>query len=30
MLREEHRVKVFERRLLGKISPPKRHEVTGG
>jgi hypothetical protein len=28
-LREEHRLRVFENRLLGKIFGPKRDEVTG-
>jgi hypothetical protein len=29
-LREEHRLKVFENRVLRRISGPKRDEVTGG
>jgi hypothetical protein len=29
-LREEHRWRVFENRVLGRISGPKRDEVTGG
>jgi hypothetical protein len=29
-LREEHRLRVFENRVLRRISGPKRHEVTGG
>jgi hypothetical protein len=29
-LREEHRLKVFENRLLRRIFGPKRKEVTGG
>jgi hypothetical protein len=29
-LREEHRVKVFENRVVGKICEPKREEVAGG
>jgi hypothetical protein len=29
-LREEHRLRVFENRLLRRISGPKRDEVTGG
>jgi hypothetical protein len=29
-LREEHRLRVFENRLLRKIFGPKRDEVTGG
>jgi hypothetical protein len=29
-LREEHRLKVFENRVLRKIFKPKRDEVTGG
>jgi hypothetical protein len=29
-LREEHRSRVFENRLLGRIFGPKRNEVTGG
>jgi hypothetical protein len=28
-LREEHKLRVFENRVLGKISRPKRDEVTG-
>ena len=28
-LRDKHRLRVFENRLLRKISGPKRHEVTG-
>jgi hypothetical protein len=28
-LREEHRLRVFENRVLGRISGPKRDEVTG-
>jgi hypothetical protein len=30
MLREEHRLRVFEERLLRRIFGPKREEVTGG
>jgi hypothetical protein len=30
MLREEHRVRVFENRVLWRIFGPKRDEVTGG
>jgi hypothetical protein len=30
ILREEHRVRVFEKRVLRRISGPKRDEVTGG
>jgi hypothetical protein len=30
ILREEHRLKVFENRLLRRIFRPKRDEVTGG
>jgi hypothetical protein len=30
MLREEHGVRVFENRVLGRIFGPKRDEVTGG
>jgi hypothetical protein len=30
MLREEHRLIVFENRVLGRIFEPKRAEVTGG
>jgi hypothetical protein len=30
MLREEHRLRVFENRVLGRIFGPKRDEVTGG
>jgi hypothetical protein len=30
MLREEHRLKVFENRVLRSIFGPKRDEVTGG
>jgi hypothetical protein len=30
MLREEHRVRVFENRVLRRIFGPKRDEVTGG
>jgi hypothetical protein len=30
MLREEHRLRVFENRVLRKIFGPKRDEVTGG
>jgi len=29
MLREEHRLRVFENRMLRRISEPKREEVTG-
>jgi hypothetical protein len=29
-LREEHRVRVFENRMLRRIFRPKRDEVTGG
>jgi hypothetical protein len=29
-LREEHRLRVFENRVLKRISGPKRNEVTGG
>jgi hypothetical protein len=29
-LREEHRLKVFEKRVLRRIFGPKRDEVTGG
>jgi hypothetical protein len=29
-LREEHRLRVFENRILGKIFGPKREEVAGG
>jgi hypothetical protein len=29
-LREEHRLTVFENRLLRRISGPKRDEITGG
>jgi hypothetical protein len=29
-LREEHRLRVFENRVLGRIFGPKRDEVTGG
>jgi hypothetical protein len=29
-LREEHRLRVFEKRLIRKIFGPKRDEVTGG
>jgi hypothetical protein len=29
-LKEEHRLKVFESRVLWRIFGPKRHEVTGG
>ena len=29
MLREEHRLKVLENRVLRRIFGPKRHEVTG-
>jgi hypothetical protein len=29
MLREEHRLRVFENRVLGRIFGPKRDEVTG-
>jgi hypothetical protein len=29
-LREEHRLRVFEDRVLRRISGPKREEVTGG
>jgi hypothetical protein len=30
MLREEHRLIVFEKRVLWRIFGPKRDEVTGG
>jgi hypothetical protein len=30
ILREEHRVSVFEKRMLRRIFGPKRDEVTGG
>jgi hypothetical protein len=30
MLREEHRLRVFQNRMLMRISGPKRDEVTGG
>jgi hypothetical protein len=30
ILREEHRLRVFENRVLRRISGPKRDEVTGG
>jgi hypothetical protein len=30
MLREEHRLRVFENRVLRRIFGPKRGEVTGG
>jgi hypothetical protein len=30
MLREEHRLRVFENRMLRRIFGPKRDEVTGG
>jgi hypothetical protein len=30
MLREEHRLRVFENRVLGRIFGPKKNEVTGG
>jgi hypothetical protein len=30
MLREEHRLRVFENRVLRRICGPKRDEVTGG
>jgi hypothetical protein len=30
MLKEEHRLRVFENRVLRKIFGPKRNEVTGG
>jgi hypothetical protein len=30
MLREEHRLRVFENRVLRSIFGPKRDEVTGG
>jgi hypothetical protein len=30
MLREEHRLRVFENRVLRRIFGPKRDEVTGG
>jgi hypothetical protein len=30
ILREKHRLKVFENRVLRKISGPKRDEATGG
>jgi hypothetical protein len=30
MLREEHRLRVFENRVLRRIFGPKREEVTGG
>jgi hypothetical protein len=29
-LREEHRLRVFENRVLRRISGPKRDEITGG
>jgi hypothetical protein len=29
-LRKKHRLRVFENRLLGRISGPKRNEVMGG
>jgi hypothetical protein len=29
-LREEHRLRVFENRVLRRIFGPKRHEMTGG
>jgi hypothetical protein len=29
-LREEHRLRVFENRVLGRIFGPERDEVTGG
>jgi hypothetical protein len=29
-LREEHRLRVFENRMLSRIFGPKRDEVTGG
>jgi hypothetical protein len=29
-LREEHRLRVFENRVLGRIFGPKRNEVMGG
>jgi hypothetical protein len=29
-LREEHRLRVFENKVLRKIFGPKKHEVTGG
>jgi hypothetical protein len=29
-LREEHRLRVFKNRMLGRIFGPKRDEVTGG
>jgi hypothetical protein len=29
-LREEHRLRVFEKRVLGKILGPKRNELIGG
>jgi hypothetical protein len=29
-LREEHRLRVFQNRVLRRIFGPKRHEVTGG
>jgi hypothetical protein len=29
-LRDEHRLRVFENRALGRIFGPKRDEVTGG
>jgi hypothetical protein len=29
-LREEHRLRVFENRVLGRVFGPKRDEVTGG
>jgi hypothetical protein len=29
-LREEHRLRVFENRMLGRIFGPKREEVVGG
>jgi hypothetical protein len=30
MLREEHRLRVFEKRMLRRIFGPRREEVTGG
>jgi hypothetical protein len=30
MLREEHRLRVFENRVLGRLFGPKRDEVIGG
>jgi hypothetical protein len=30
MLREEHRLKAFENRMLWRIFGPRRNEVTGG